>query len=68
MLFLQGTRDALAELSLLEPVVESLGSPATLHLVKEADHSFNVLVRSGRNDGEVMSEVLDAFAAWVDTI
>ena len=65
MLFLQGTRDALAELSLLEPVVKGLGRVATLHLVKEADHSFHVLKRSGRNDGEVMDEVLDAFAAWV---
>ncbi|WP_454616207.1 alpha/beta hydrolase family protein [Bradyrhizobium cenepequi] len=68
MLFLQGTRDALAELKLLGPVVEELGSLATLHLVKEADHSFHVLVRSGRNDREVMDEVLDAFAAWVDSI
>ena len=68
MLFLQGTRDALAELDLLEPVVKRLGKPATLHLVKEADHSFHVLARSGRNGREVMAEVLDAFAAWVDTI
>ena len=66
MLFLQGTRDALAELSLLEPVVKGLGSRATLHLLKEADHSFHVLKSSGRNDREVMDEVLDAFAAWVD--
>ncbi|MFH0297288.1 alpha/beta family hydrolase [Bradyrhizobium sp. 31Argb] len=68
MLFLQGTRDALADLKLLEPVVKELGSLATLHLVKEADHSFHVLVRSGRNDGEVMDEALDAFTAWVDSI
>ena len=68
MLFLQGTRDALAELHLLEPVVKSLGARAALHLVKEADHSFHVLARSGRNDREVMNEVLDAFAAWVDAI
>jgi hypothetical protein len=68
MLFLQGTRDALAEMNLLEPVVKGLGSLATLHLVKEADHSFHVLARSGRNDREVMGEVLDAFAAWVDMI
>jgi predicted alpha/beta-hydrolase family hydrolase len=67
MLFLQGTRDALAELKLLEPMVKGLGSLATLHLVKEADHSFHVLARSGRNDREVMDEVLDAFAAWVDS-
>jgi uncharacterized protein len=64
MLFLQGTRDALAELTLLEPVVKGLGPLATLHPVRDADHSFHVLVRSGRNDGEVMNEILDAFAAW----
>jgi predicted alpha/beta-hydrolase family hydrolase len=68
MLFLQGTRDALAELKLLEPVVKSLGSRATLHLVKEADHSFHVLARSGRNDREVLDEVLDALVAWIDAI
>ena len=68
MLFLQGTRDALAELSLLEPVVKKLGSAATLHPVQEADHSFHVLKRSGRNDQEVMDEVLDAFAAWVERV
>lgn len=68
MLFLQGTRDALAEMSLLEPVVKKLGSAATLHPVKEADHSFHVLKRSGRNDGEVLDEVLDTFAAWVDGV
>ena len=68
MLFLQGTRDALAELGLLEPVVKGLGKLATLHLVNEADHSFHVLARSGRNDREVMTEVLDAFAAWAGKI
>lgn len=65
MLFLQGTRDALAELDLLESVVKGLGARATLHLVQEADHSFHVLKRSGRNDREVMAEVLDSFATWV---
>ena len=68
MLFLQGTRDALAELSLLEPVVTKLGKRATLHLVKEADHSFHVLKSSGRNDRELMTEVLDAFATWADKV
>jgi hypothetical protein len=68
LLFLQGTRDNLAELSLLEPVVESLGALATLHLVKDADHSFHVPARSGRNDGQVMNEILDAFAAWAGAI
>ena len=68
MLFLQGTRDALAELSLLEPVVKGLGSRAALHLLEGADHSFHVLKSSGRNDREVLAEILDAFAAWVDTL
>ena len=68
MLFLQGTRDSLAEVALLKPVVERLGSLATLHLVDGADHSFHVLARSGRNDGEVLREILDTFARWVDTI
>ena len=66
MLFLQGTRDALAELSLLKPVVKGLGKRATLHLTEAADHSFHVPKSSGRNDREVLAEILDAFAAWVD--
>ena len=65
MLFIQGTRDKLAELPLLEPVVQRLGPLASLHLVMEADHSFHVLARSGRNDREVMSEVLDTLSAWI---
>jgi predicted alpha/beta-hydrolase family hydrolase len=68
MLFLQGTRDSLAELPLLEPVAKGLGPLATLHLAREADHSFHVLARSGRNDREVMAEILDAFAAWAAAI
>jgi len=65
MLFIQGTRDKLAELPLLEPVVKRLGSSATLHRVAEADHSFHVLARSGRKDGEVMGEIVDALSDWV---
>jgi predicted alpha/beta-hydrolase family hydrolase len=68
MLFLQGARDSFAEMSLLEPVVKRLGDVASLHLVQEADHSLHVPARSGRNDREVMSEVLDALAGWVRTI
>ena len=68
MLFMQGTRDNLAELSLLEPVVKSLGPSAALHRVEGADHSFHVLARSGRNDREVMGEILDAFAGWIGAI
>ena len=68
LLFLQGTRDALAEPTLLEPVVRNLGSLATLHPVKAADHSFHVLARSGRNDSEVMNEILNTFAAWATAV
>jgi uncharacterized protein len=68
MLFLQGTRDNLAELALLEPVVRGLGPSAKLHLVDGADHSFHVLARSGRHDRDVMNEILDAFSAWIGAI
>jgi len=64
LLFLQGTKDKLAEPDLLKPVIDSLGATATLHLVEGADHSFHVPARSGRNDRDVMDEILDAFAAW----
>ena len=68
MLFLQGTRDALAELNLLEPVVKDLGPRATSRLLEGADHSFHVLKSSGRSDREVMDEALDAFVAWVEAV
>jgi uncharacterized protein len=68
MLFLQGTRDALAFLDELQPVCKSLGDRATLKLFAEADHSFHVPAKTGRKDAEVMAEMLDAFAAWVDDV
>lgn len=68
MLFLQGTRDSLAEMKLLEPVVLALAPSASLHAVEGADHSFHVPARSGRKDNEVMQEILDAFVAWMATI
>lgn len=66
MLFLQGTRDPLAELSVLLPVIEQLGPPALLKLFPEADHSFHVPARTGRKDADVLREVLDALASWSD--
>jgi predicted alpha/beta-hydrolase family hydrolase len=68
MLFMQGSNDKLAELALLEPVVKRLGALASLHLVKDADHSFHVPARSGRTDREVLNEILDAFAAWIGAL
>ncbi len=64
MLFLQGTRDALATLDQLEPLCRKLGALATLKLFEGADHSFHVPARSGRTDAQVRAEMLDAFAAW----
>ncbi len=68
MLFLQGTRDKLADLGLLEPLVRSLRPRPELHVVDGADHGFHVLKRSGRTDGEVMAELCDAFAAWSEAV
>lgn len=65
MLFLQGTRDALAELQLLEPVCQSLGKRATLKLFADADHSFHVPAKSGRKDADVLAELLDITADWI---
>ena len=64
MLFLQGSRDRLADLTLLHPVVERLGSGATIHVVDAADHSFHVPARSGRGDAEVIDELAAETARW----
>ena len=64
MLFLQGTRDALADVGLLQAMVKRLGALATLELVPEADHSFHVPAKSGRKDAEVMEGMLDVVAGW----
>jgi predicted alpha/beta-hydrolase family hydrolase len=68
MLFLQGTRDGLADLSLLKPVVDGLGPKATLHEIAGGDHSFAVLKKSGRTNDEALTEVLDTLAAWIDQL
>lgn len=68
MLFLQGTRDDLADLELLRPVLASLGDRATLHLLDGADHSFHVLARSGRNDAEVNDEACDAIEEFTSEV
>jgi hypothetical protein len=68
MLFMQGTKDALADVGLIEPMIASLAPRATLHLVADADHSFHVPVRSGRNDAQMMEEILDAMANWTTSV
>ncbi len=68
MLFLQGTRDALADLALIRSVVGKLPAPVTLTLADQADHSFHVPARSGKTDSEVLEELLDAFASWTQAV
>jgi predicted alpha/beta-hydrolase family hydrolase len=68
MLFLQGTRDALADLEQLRPLIDRLGERANLRLFQGADHSFHVPARTGRKDPELRSEILDALTAWIETI
>jgi len=68
MLFLQGTRDPLAELDLVRGVVGGLGDRATLHVVDGGDHSFRVLKRSGRTEEDVMDELQSAISAWADGV
>jgi predicted alpha/beta-hydrolase family hydrolase len=68
MLFLQGTRDTLAALDQLEPLCKKLGRRATLKLFADADHSFRVPAHTGRKDAQVLGDVLDALAAWLDGV
>ncbi|WP_419757195.1 alpha/beta family hydrolase [Acidisoma sp.] len=66
MLFLQGTRDALADLHLAKAVAADLGRLARLNIIDGADHSFHVLARSGHTDPQAMAELLDGFSRWAD--
>lgn len=64
MLFLQGTRDEFAQLDLLQQVVKGLGDRATLHLIEEGDHSFKVPKRTGKTEGDVMTELAQTILQW----
>jgi uncharacterized protein len=68
MLFLQGSRDELAELALIERLTERLGARATLKVIADADHSFHVRARSGRNDRQVIAELIGALADWTVSV
>ena len=68
MLFLQGTRDALANLKLLKPVCKKLGKRATLHIVDGADHSFHVLKSSGTTDENVLNDLARIAKNWTDSL
>lgn len=66
MLFVQGTRDDLADLALMQALTERLGANAMLHQFADADHSFHVSVRSGRTDAIVLAQIADVVTAWID--
>lgn len=68
MLFLQGTRDALAERALVEALGARLGLRASIVWAPDADHSFHVPARTGRTDADVRSELLQALSRWVGTL
>ena len=68
MLFVQGTRDALADPGLILQAVERLGSRARLQAIEGADHAFHVLARSGRTDADVLREIADVLASWIDAV
>lgn len=68
MLFVQGTRDELAKLTLLEPLIEQLAPRATLHRLIDADHSFHVPAKTGRKDAQVRTEALQSVDQWIDRV
>jgi hypothetical protein len=68
MLFLQGTRDKLADLELLTPICSGLGDAAMLHVVEDGDHSFQVLKRSGRTDEEALDELAEVVDDWTGSL
>jgi len=68
MLFVSGSRDALADLQLLRPLVGGLGDHAMLHVVEGGDHGLKVLVSSGRTNEDAQGEALDAIAEWIERL
>jgi len=68
MLFLQGTRDTLADLKLLRPICTDLGALATLHIIESADHSFRVLKSAGKSDPDVLHELAQTTASWAENL
>lgn len=68
MLFLQGSRDRLADIGLMRNIVTDLGSFATLHVIEDADHSFAMLKRSGRSNADALAELADQAGKWIDAM
>jgi predicted alpha/beta-hydrolase family hydrolase len=68
MLFLQGTKDEFAGLDLLRPLVKRLGRKAKLHLIEDGNHSFRVPAKSGRKEADVIAELADTLAGWMEGV
>jgi hypothetical protein len=68
MLFLQGTRDELAQPGLIEGVVAGLGTRARMLVLPGADHAFHVLKRDGGSDAATLAAMLDATADWITSL
>jgi predicted alpha/beta-hydrolase family hydrolase len=68
MLFLQGSRDAFADLKLLRPICAKLGKLATLHVVPDADHSFRVPKKSGKSEDQILMELAETASQWADEV
>ena len=68
LLFVQGTRDALAERALLEALLARLGTRASVSWLEDADHAFHVPARSGHSDGQVRDALLDSLCTWLDRL
>jgi predicted alpha/beta-hydrolase family hydrolase len=68
LLFLQGDRDELADLSLLQALTERLGARATLKLIPNANHSYKVPARAGRSEAQIMGELVQTLDDWIRTV
>ncbi|MBS2022124.1 MAG: dienelactone hydrolase family protein, partial [Deltaproteobacteria bacterium] len=64
MLFLSGERDKLAELQLLRPVVDKLGARATLELIAEGDHGFDVPKRTGKTHEQILAGLAESMVRF----
>lgn len=68
LLFIQGTRDALADQALIGAVVRRLGNHATLHFIARADHSFRVPARGSLGQAQAHAQLLDTLAHWIGRV
>jgi uncharacterized protein len=66
MLFLQGTKDKLADLDLLKPLIKKIGAKATIHIIDGADHSFHVPKSIGKNDEDILNELAENSREWIN--